>query len=85
MLADVYGCDVETTDSAQGPALGVALLAGAGTGVYSDVREACNVAIHTRSTNAPGKRAGEEYAKYYDLYRELYPHLKGSYAKLSTL
>jgi len=85
MLADVYGCDVETTDSAQGPALGVALLAGAGTGVYSDVREACNVAIHTRSTNAPGKRASEEYAKYYALYREIYPQLKGSYAKLSTL
>ena len=33
MLADVYGCPVTTVASKEGPALGVAILAGVGTGV----------------------------------------------------
>ncbi len=85
MLADVYGCDVETTDSSQGPALGVALLAGAGTGVYSNVREACSAVIKTKSTNTPKKSANAEYGKYYELYKEIYPQLKNSFKKMSEL
>jgi xylulokinase len=85
MLADVYNCEVETTDSSQGPALGVALLAGAGTGVYGSVREACEAAIHTKSKNPPGAAASKDYQKFYDLFVRIYPQLKDTYKTLSTL
>jgi xylulokinase len=40
MLSDMFGCEVSTLSSKEGPALGVALLAGVGTGVYSSVQDA---------------------------------------------
>lgn len=34
MLADMFGCNVSTITSDEGPALGVAILAGVGTGLW---------------------------------------------------
>ena len=41
MLADLYNCPVKTASSKEGPALGVAILALVGAGVYKTVPEAC--------------------------------------------
>ncbi len=43
--ADIYGIDVDTVNSTEGPAFGVALLAQVGTGAYSTVPEACDATI----------------------------------------
>ena len=43
--ADIYGCDVHTLNSTEGPAFGVALLAQVGTGVFKSVPEACDAMI----------------------------------------
>ena len=40
MLADLYACPVKTASSKEGPALGAAILALVGTGVYKSVPEA---------------------------------------------
>ena len=53
MLADVYGCPVQTTVSSEGPALGVAILAGVGAGVYPSVEEACRRVIRTNPPQQP--------------------------------
>jgi len=37
MLADMYGCSVKTVAQTEGPALGVAILAGVGCGLYKSV------------------------------------------------
>ncbi|HEX3357937.1 MAG TPA: xylulokinase, partial [Tepidisphaeraceae bacterium] len=41
LQADIYNRPIVTTNAEEGPAYGVALLAGVGTGVWSSVEEAC--------------------------------------------
>ena len=85
MLADVFGLPVKTVASKEGPALGVAILAAVGVGLYPSVREACSVMI---KTNPPQEAIAEntpEYEKYYRLYTALYPALKDSYAEMAEL
>ena len=85
MLADLYNCPVKTVASKEGPALGVALLATVGAGIYSSVPEACKAVIKTDKTQDPIEENVPEYEKYYQLYREIYPALKASYKKLGSL
>ncbi len=85
MLADLYNCPVKTVASKEGPALGVALLATVGAGIYSSVPEACNAVIKTDKTQEPIAENVPEYEKYYQLYCEIYPALKASYKKLGAL
>ena len=84
MLADVYGCPVKTVVSKEGPALGVAILAAVGTGVYGSVQEACKEVIKTNPAQNPIAANSAEYEKFYKMYTELYPALKESYAKLAN-
>ena len=85
MLADVYQREVSTIKSKEGPALGVALLAGVGAGVYKSVPEACDIAVKTKDTAMPDAARGAKYESYYDLYRAVYPVLKDQYKKLASL
>ena len=73
MLADVFGCPVATTVNTEGPALGVAILAGVGAGLYPSVQEACAAMIHQNAAQAPIPENQPKYAKVYDLYKKLYP------------
>lgn len=85
MLADLYNCPVKTASSKEGPALGVALLAAVGAGIYSSVPEACAAVVKTDKVQEPDKNNVPEYEKYYQLYREIYPALKAEYGKLAKL
>lgn len=85
MLADVYGCPVKTIASKEGPALGVALLAGVGAGIYASVPQACAQVIEYGSAQQPDAVNTEQYSKYYELYKEIYPNLKASFEKLGKL
>lgn len=85
MLADVYGCPVKTVVSKEGPALGVAILASVGTGVYKSVQEACKEVIQTNPAQNPIPENSKEYEKYYKMYTALYPALKESYGNLAKL
>lgn len=85
MLADVYGCPVATTVSQEGPALGVAILAGVGAGLYPSVQEACRMFVRINPEQEPSAESGREYERYYQLYRGLYPALKDSYKALAEL
>ncbi len=85
MLADVYGCPVKTVVSKEGPALGVAILASVGTGIYKSVQEACKDVIKTNPAQNPIAANSAEYEKFYKMYTELYPALKESYAKLAKI
>ena len=85
MLADLYNCPVKTAASKEGPALGVALLALTGAGVYSSVPEACKAVVKVDKTQQPDAAKVPEYEKYYQLYREIYPALKAEFAKLARL
>ena len=85
MLADLYGCDVKTTVSQEGPALGVAILAAVGAGLYEDVPAACAAAIKTDKVCPPIPENQKEYPKYYEVYNDLYSCLKDEYKKLAGI
>lgn len=85
MLADLYNCPVKTVSSKEGPALGVAILALVGAGIYKSVPEACNEIIKTDKIQNPVIENVPEYEKYYHLYTELYHAVKEKYTELSTL
>ena len=85
MLADVYGCPVKTVSSKEGPALGAAILASVGSGIYSNVTEACSEIVKIDKTQTPKAENIPEYEKYYQLYRKIYPQLKNSFAELAGL
>lgn len=83
MLADLYGCDIMTVKG-EGPALGVALLAGVGAGLYASVPEACDAAIEYGVKQSPDDDAAA-YLRHYDFFRTLYPALKNVYGELAKL
>lgn len=85
MLADLYACPVKTASSKEGPALGVALLAAVGTGIYSSVPEACREVVKTDKVQEPIKENIKPYDDFYKLYTEIYPALKACYKDLAAL
>lgn len=85
MLSDVYGCPVHTIASDEGPALGAAILAGVGAGVYSSVEAGCSVAVKTGAVQFPDAENTGRYEPYYRLYSQLYPTMKDRFAQLAEL
>lgn len=85
MLADVYNCPVKTVTSKEGPALGVAILAAVGAGLYSSVPEACDVIVRVDKVQNPTPENVPLYESYYALYRQIYPALHDAYQQLATL
>jgi xylulokinase len=85
MLADLYACDVKTVASKEGPALGVAILALVGSGVYSSVPEACKAIVKADKVQVPIQENIPNYEKYYQLYRDIYPSVKEQCQRLANL
>lgn len=85
MLADVYARPVQTINSPEGPALGVAILAGVGAGVYRSVEAACEQLVHPEKTIAPNPDNLAAYQAYHRLFKQLYPALKPSWQALARL
>jgi len=85
MQADMFNTDIVTINSSEGPALGVALLAGVGAGVYNSVQEACEIAIKSVSIQKPIPENTSIYRKYYKVYRALYQSLKDQFKAIANI
>ena len=85
MLADMYGCEVRTSKAQEGPALGVAILAGVGAGIFKDVPTACRQFITPDSSCLPEAAAHAYYVQGHRLYQRLYNQLKDCYTDLASL
>ena len=85
IMADLYHCEVTTIDSQEGPALGAAILAAVGAGLYPSVESACDAIITTNPPQQPDAAAGAAYEPYYRLYADLYPALKEQFSALAAL
>ena len=83
--ADVYNAPITTVQSSEGGALGVAILAAVGTGLYSSVPEACDAIIRTNEPLAPDAEQAKIYDGYFRLYDRLYQALKPEYKELTKL
>ncbi|MDR0397162.1 MAG: xylulokinase [Oscillospiraceae bacterium] len=85
MLADVFGCPIGVPERTEGAALGAAILAAVGAGLYPNVSDACDRIIKVKSTQQPDRENGEAYGKVYRLYTRLYPSLRDSFIGLKGL
>lgn len=85
MLADIYNCEISTIASKEGPALGVAILAGVGAGLYRSVPEACDAIIRKGGSQQPVPENVAAYQPCYQVYTSLYPALKALYPTLSNM
>jgi xylulokinase len=85
MISNMFGCEVLTLASKEGPALGVALLAGVGAGAYTSVQEACAAVIKRDKLQKPDLKLTEFYGGYHKLYTGLYKSVKEDYTTLSKL
>lgn len=82
--ADIFNMPLSTINIDEGPALGVALLAGVGAGIYSSVEEACATVIKVNG-QTPVSDDAALYEKYYGVYGSLYPALKEQFTALGGL
>jgi xylulokinase len=85
ILASVLEAELVTVNTSEGAAFGAALLAGVGAGAWADVPTACKETVRITGQTLPDNEQVKIYRKIYPIYQELYPTLKNSFAKLSTL
>lgn len=85
MLADLYQCEVKTIRQEEGPALGAAILAGVGCGIYPDVETACDELIEEKSSIGPDEARAGIYEKYHQMYQRLYQSLKEDFRELGRI
>ncbi|MCW5941369.1 MAG: xylulokinase [Fimbriimonadaceae bacterium] len=74
LLADAFEAPCHTLELDEGPALGAAILAGVGVGLWPNVPSACEAVVRRRATTEP---SGTSYADAYRRYRAAYPATKG--------
>ncbi len=82
ILASVLEAELVTVNTTEGAAFGAALLAGVGAGAWPSVASACKAAVKRTGSAMPDPGQVDAYRKAYPLYRELYPALKPSFAKM---
>ena len=83
MQADMYEAPVVTVNVSEGAALGAAILAGVGTGVWKTVSQATTAIIKIQHRSLPHKIRAAQYAKLYRTYAALYPALQNVFPMLA--
>jgi xylulokinase len=85
MQTDIYNVPTAVINSEEGPAYGVAILAGVGTGAWNSVPEACGAIIEEIEHRQPDRDAAAFYAKAHQRYARLYPTLKNLFPAIGEL
>jgi xylulokinase len=73
MLADCFGAPCVRLSVDEGPAMGAAILAGVGIGIWPNVETGCKAVVKVAGSIAPGDT---DYSASFDRYSSLYPALK---------
>lgn len=76
ILCDIFQYKLTTVKASEGPALGVAILAGVGAGIYESVEDACDKIVKGNDTVNPDKNLKERYDEVYTVYNSLYDKVK---------
>ena len=75
--ADVSGRPVSVPEIDEATALGAAMLAGVGVGVYSSLAEAAQQVYKPGKIFEPNPQLAAVYTELFEIYRDIYPALKG--------
>jgi xylulokinase len=85
LQADIYQSPIVITNATEGPAYGVALLAGVGTGVWSSVEQACKASIRSVTEVTPNRKRAAAYDVVFKVYDKLYGDLKGRFTEMAAI
>jgi xylulokinase len=84
--ADVYSFPIRVNPVREAVSLGAALLAGLGCGLFSDPSSAVRVARREEIAVEPNAQDSKRLqARYQEVYRNLYGHLRTAHHRLNTL
>ena len=84
IITDVFNVPTVLVKQRAGAPLGDAILAGVVTGLFDDYSVAKEWASYTRPVE-PDQENHERYMAYFDLYKELYNHVKDDFRTLAEL
>ncbi len=85
MLGATLRAPIVRTNTEEGPALGAAILAGVGAGVWSDVPAAARAVVAERDRSEPDPVLVERYAPLRAVYAGLYEDLRERFAAIAAL
>jgi xylulokinase len=74
--ADVSGCPVIAPEIDEATALGAAMLAGTGAGIYHDLNEAAQQVYKPGNVFEPNSKLVPVYKELFEIYQEIYPALE---------
>ena len=83
--ADISGIPVVKSDLEETTALGAAILAGIGAGVYKDADDAYNSITKTETIIEPNSSQTPHLQSKYQIYKSIYPALKDINHQLDSL
>lgn len=82
IMANVLDMKVDLLAVEEGPALGGAMLAAVGCGAYASVEEAAAAIVSVAKTIEPEPELVAKYEERYQVFRQIYPALKGVFPKV---
>ena len=82
MIANILNLKVDVIESEEGPGYGGAILAAVGCGVYATVEEAAKKLVKVIDTVEPEPALVEKYEAKYQIFRNIYPQVKGLFQEL---
>lgn len=77
ILANILNIEVELLETEEGPSLGGAILAAVACGEYASVEDAARAIVKVKETVKPQSELTEAYQRKYQVFRQLYPAIKG--------
>ncbi|NOY81323.1 MAG: hypothetical protein GXP31_10005 [Kiritimatiellaeota bacterium] len=83
LSADILGRPFSRPRVTEAGALGAAILAGVGAGVFVSAEEGASHMVTVEHSFEPDPQRGAEYSRRYALYRELWPRLRDFLPRLS--
>jgi xylulokinase len=83
--ADVLGRPLLLPRTSVGSPFGAAIVAGMGVGVYPDVRKSLREIVQLERRFEPNLANHDRYERTYQIYRDIYEHLKGDFDHLASV
>jgi xylulokinase len=83
MQANIFNKEISMTQSTEQAAMGAAILAGAGVGIYKDVEDGCRKVVKIQKEKIkPIPENVDSYSKQFEIYKSLYQNLKQDFKRL---
>lgn len=85
ILANVLGIPLEIPQTEEGPGYGGAMLAMVSCGRYESVAECAAALTGVKAVISPEERLTARYEERYQVWRRIYPAMKGLFPQIATL